>query len=97
MRRKDEGDVPLEVRGLLCLPALAAAAPSLPLACAAPGGKVAVEPGRALDLRCSGAGPRTVLLEAGANADSPTWYRVQGLLPAAVRICACDRAGYGYK
>lgn len=51
----------------------------------------------ALDLCCSGAGPRTVLLEAGANADSSTWYRVQGLLPAAVRICACDRAGYGYK
>jgi len=85
---------------LLCLPALPApAAPAMPLlppAYAGPGEKVEIAPGRALNLRCTGNGPRTVLLEAGANADSSTWYRVQALLPAPVRACAYDRAGYGY-
>jgi len=87
---------------LLCLPgrpAPAVAAPATPplsQAYAGPGEKVEIAPGRALNLRCTGSGPRTVLLEAGANADSSTWYRVQALLPATVRACAYDRAGYGY-
>ena len=62
---------------------------------ASAGERVTIAPGRALNLRCSGAGPRTVLLEAGGNADSATWFRVQPLLTSA-RVCAYDRAGYGF-
>lgn len=58
--------------------------------------RVALPDGRTLNLRCSGSGPRTVVLEAGANADSLTWYRVQPLLAAHARVCSYDRAGYGF-
>ena len=60
------------------------------------GERVAIAPGRALNLRCTGEGPQTVLLEAGGNADSTTWFRVQPLLAAQARVCAYDRAGYGF-
>ena len=52
--------------------------------------------GRHLNLRCSGNGPQTVILEAGATADSSTWFKVQPLLASRVRVCAYDRAGYGF-
>jgi len=52
--------------------------------------------GRTLNLRCSGSGPQTVLLEAGAVADSSTWFKVQPLLAAHARVCAYDRAGLGF-
>lgn len=79
------------------LPATAATAtPLLPPAYATPGERIEIAPGRSLNLRCSGHGTRTVLLEAGANADASAWYRVQALLPDAIRACAYDRAGYGY-
>jgi pimeloyl-ACP methyl ester carboxylesterase len=60
------------------------------------GERVAVAPGRALNLRCMGDGPQTVLLEAGGNADSASWFRVQPLLSPQARVCAYDRAGYGF-
>jgi len=50
--------------------------------------------GRYLNLRCSGSGPQTVLLEAGAIVDSSTWFKVQPLLAAHARVCAYDRAGF---
>jgi|GEM_PF-1498421 len=52
--------------------------------------------GRFLNLRCSGSGPQTVLLEAGAIADSSAWFKVQPLLAAHARVCAYDRAGFGF-
>ncbi|MFC5583287.1 alpha/beta hydrolase [Rhodanobacter terrae] len=52
--------------------------------------------GRYLNLRCSGSGPQTVMLEAGAVADSSTWFKVQPLLAAHARVCAYDRAGFGF-
>jgi len=52
--------------------------------------------GRFLNLRCSGSGSRTVLLEAGALNDSSTWFKVQPLLAAHARVCAYDRAGFGF-
>lgn len=58
--------------------------------------RVALADGRALNLRCSGAGEPVILLEAGGNADSSTWYRVQPGLAVLTRVCAYDRAGYGF-
>ena len=52
--------------------------------------------GRHLNLRCSGSGTQTVLLEAGALADSSTWFKVQPLLATHVHVCAYDRAGFGF-
>ena len=51
---------------------------------------------RQLNLRCSGNGPTTVLLEAGSRGDSTTWYRVQPRLAKQARVCSYDRAGYGF-
>jgi len=52
--------------------------------------------GRHLNLRCAGSGAPTVLLEAGALADSSAWFKVQPLLAAHARVCAYDRAGFGF-
>ncbi len=67
-----------------------------PDAYARPGERVTIAPGRALNLRCTGSGAQTVMLEAGGNADSTTWFRVQSLLSAGARVCSYDRAGYGF-
>lgn len=60
------------------------------------GERIPIASGRALNLRCVGDGPQAVLLEAGGNADSATWFRVQSLLSPQARVCAYDRAGYGF-
>ena len=82
---------------LLAASAQAAPAPDkTPDAYAQAGTLVPLGHGRSLNLRCSGAGPVTVLLEAGAHADSSSWFRVQPLLQDVARVCAYDRAGYGF-
>lgn len=69
---------------------------TIPDSYAAPATLVAFGDGRAINLRCSGQGERVVLFEAGANADSSTFYRVLPLLQGQARACAYDRAGYGF-
>lgn len=82
------------------LAATAAAASPVPAktpdSYAGPGRMVAIGQGRSLDLRCSGKGPATVLLESGSQADSASWFRVQPMLAAQARVCSYDRAGYGF-
>lgn len=63
---------------------------------ASPGERIDIGDGRHLNLRCSGEGTPTVVLEAGFGADSMTWAMVQPLLAGHVRTCAYDRAGYGF-
>jgi pimeloyl-ACP methyl ester carboxylesterase len=67
-----------------------------PDAYADPGDLVNIAENRRLNLRCVGDGAPTVILEAGANADSTTWFRVQPLIAVRTRVCAYDRAGYGF-
>jgi pimeloyl-ACP methyl ester carboxylesterase len=67
-----------------------------PDAYADPGDLVNIAENRRLNLRCEGDGGPTVILEAGANADSTTWFRVQPLIAVRTRVCAYDRAGYGF-
>ena len=67
-----------------------------PDAYADPGDLVNIAENRRLNLRCEGDGAPTVILEAGANADSTAWFRVQPLIAARTRVCAYDRAGYGF-
>lgn len=52
--------------------------------------------GRKLNLRCSGKGAPTVMLEAGAVADSMTWFKVQPELAKMTSVCSYDRAGLGF-
>ncbi|WP_460735333.1 alpha/beta fold hydrolase [Lysobacter tyrosinilyticus] len=97
---QDEVDRKLAFLAATSMFALARAAPDAPQQTpdtyASAGERVTIAPGRALNLRCVGKGPKTVLLEAGGNADSATWFRVQPLRSPDVRVCAYDRAGYGF-
>ena len=63
---------------------------------AKPGERIDIGHGRHLDLRCTGSGAPTVVLESGAVADSMTWHKVQPLVAAFTRVCSYDRAGYGF-
>lgn len=65
-------------------------------ALASPGQLVAVEGARRLHLYCMGSGAPTVLLEAGMSGWSSDWAAVQPALARDGRICAYDRAGYGW-
>lgn len=73
------------------------AVPDLSLdAYAEPAQRVDIGKGRHLNLRCSGRGEPTVLLEAGFAADSLSWAKAQPLIAERNRVCAYDRAGVGY-
>jgi pimeloyl-ACP methyl ester carboxylesterase len=55
--------------------------------------------GYRLHLYCTGPanpGRPTVILEAGAGMASPGWAWVQSTIGATTRVCAYDRAGYGW-
>ena len=52
--------------------------------------------GRRINLHCSGAGSPTVILMAGSASWSPIWYKVQPVIAQETRVCAFDRAGFGF-
>jgi pimeloyl-ACP methyl ester carboxylesterase len=52
--------------------------------------------GRRINLRCSGRGSPTVMLESGAVDDSMAWHKVQPLVAKFATVCAYDRAGFGF-
>ena len=62
---------------------------------AAPAGLIDLG-GRQLNLRCSGSGTPTVLLEAGQGMTSMSWRKLQPVLARSTRVCAYDRAGLGF-
>ena len=51
---------------------------------------------RRLNFRCSGEGSPTVILEPGFGANSGAWGTVQPKFARVTRVCAYDRAGYGF-
>lgn len=61
-----------------------------------PGKAVRLPDGRAVNMRCSGSGAPTVILEAGFGADSRAWFKVQPTVARTTRTCSYDRAGYGF-
>lgn len=63
---------------------------------ARPGRLVTLPDGRKINFRCSGTGAPTVILESGYSATSLAWYKVQPLVAQHHRVCAYDRAGYGF-
>ncbi len=62
----------------------------------APAERIDIGDGRHLNLRCSGQGAPTVLLEAGFAADSLAWAKAQRPIAERNRVCAYDRAGHGF-
>ena len=74
----------------------AAEVESIPDSYAMPATMIQIADGPRLNLRCSGSGERVVLFEAGGNADSSAWYRVLPMLQGHARVCAYDRAGFGF-
>jgi pimeloyl-ACP methyl ester carboxylesterase len=64
-----------------------------------PPGQLVDVGGYRLHLHCIGTanpGSPTVILEAGAGMASPSWAWVQSVVGATTRVCAYDRAGYGW-
>ena len=57
---------------------------------------VHMEKGRAINLVCLGHGSPTVILSAGLGGGSLAWGLVQPALAERIRVCAWDRAGYGF-
>ena len=53
--------------------------------------------GRRINLHCAGAGGGpTVILMAGIFSWSVVWYKTQPAIAQNTRVCAFDRAGYGF-
>lgn len=57
---------------------------------------VEVEPGRRLNIYCTGTGAPTVVLEGGLTDLTHVWGFVQPELSKRYRTCSYDRAGVGY-
>jgi pimeloyl-ACP methyl ester carboxylesterase len=57
---------------------------------------VPIEKGRTINLVCLGQGSPTVILTAGLGHWSWWWLNVQLPLAERTRVCAWDRAGYGF-
>ncbi|HJP37411.1 MAG TPA: alpha/beta hydrolase [Gammaproteobacteria bacterium] len=49
-----------------------------------------------IHLDCRGNGQPTIVLESGIGGFSLEWHAVQSALAAHTRVCAYDRAGYGW-
>lgn len=64
-------------------------------ASAAPGQLYDVD-GHRMHIICTGEGSPTVILEAGAGAFSAIWGWVQPAVAQQSRVCAYDRAGFGW-
>ena len=52
--------------------------------------------GHRLHLHCSGQGSPTVVLDTGLGMPSASWVLVQPVVAQWTRVCAYDRAGYGF-
>lgn len=57
---------------------------------------VEVEPGRHLNVFCTGSGSPLVIFEAGGGDDSSSFRSVQPGISAFTRVCSYDRAGIGF-
>ncbi|MEO7430782.1 MAG: alpha/beta hydrolase [Dokdonella sp.] len=87
----------IALAGALLQSVASAAQPTVDLlSYAEPGTLVDIGGGRHLNLRCTGAGSPTILLEAGLGMTSRTWATVQPMLARTNKVCAYDRAGFGF-
>lgn len=73
-----------------------AAAQPAPDLYAKPQQRVTLPDGRAINLVCEGKGSPVVIMTAGAGDWSEHWQFVQGPVAQRTRVCAWDRAGFGF-
>jgi len=59
-------------------------------------GKLYEVDGRTMQIYCTGSGSPTIVLEAGLGNDSMIWGKNQPELSKLTRVCAYDRAGFGW-
>ena len=52
--------------------------------------------GRHINMHCVGTGAPTVVLMAGLFSWSVVWYKIQPVIAQKTRVCAFDRASYGF-
>jgi len=52
--------------------------------------------GHTMHIHCTGAGSPTIVLEAGLGNDALIWGGIQPELAKTTRVCAYDRAGFGF-
>jgi pimeloyl-ACP methyl ester carboxylesterase len=52
--------------------------------------------GRRINMQCAGTGKPTVVLMAGIFSWSLVWYKTQPVIAQNTRVCAFDRASYGF-
>jgi pimeloyl-ACP methyl ester carboxylesterase len=57
---------------------------------------VEVEPGRRLNLYCTGKGSPTVVFDSGVTGETVGWAFVQPVIATHTRACSYDRAGTGF-
>ncbi len=57
---------------------------------------VEVEPGRRLNLYCTGKGSPTVIFDSGVTGETVGWALVQPEIAKHTRACSYDRAGVGF-
>jgi pimeloyl-ACP methyl ester carboxylesterase len=57
---------------------------------------VEVEPGRRMNVYCSGHGSPTVIFESGLGDSTRAWALVQPRVATVTRACSYDRAGFGF-
>lgn len=76
--------------------ASASAEPAAPMDYSAPGTLADVGSGRHINMLCAGSGSPTVLLIAGLGNSAIVWDQVQPRIAQMTRVCAFDRAGFGF-
>jgi len=61
-----------------------------------PSGRLVAVPGGELHLLCTGAGAPTVVLDHDIASNSAEWALIQPRIAEITRVCAYDRAGFGW-
>ena len=80
---------------LLFVPALGAGE-TLVASDLTPPGRLVDIGGHRMHIHCQGEGEPTIVLDSGAGGFSLEWNTIQTALSADTRVCAYDRAGYGW-
>jgi pimeloyl-ACP methyl ester carboxylesterase len=57
---------------------------------------VEIEPGRSLNLYCTGKGSPTVVFDSGGGGETVDWATVQPVIAGHTQACSYDRAGLGF-
>jgi pimeloyl-ACP methyl ester carboxylesterase len=61
-----------------------------------PPGEMYLVDGYKMHMYCTGSGSPTIILDAGLGDDAIIWSSVQPALAKTTRVCAYDRAGFGW-